>query len=263
MNSTVHTIRGACPHDCPDTCSLVTTVDNGVALRVQGNAGHPHTDGALCTKVSRYTERTYHPERLLHPLVRTGPKGSGQFKRVGWDEALDTIAQRLKDIAARNPQAVVPYSYAGTMGLVQGEGMAARFFHRLGASFLDRTICASAGGEGLTQTLGGKVGMKVEHFADSKLILIWGSNSIGSNLHFWRLAQQAKRNGARLVCIDPRRSETAEKCHEHIALRPGTDAALALALMHQLISHDWLDHDYIAQHTLGWEALRERALQWP
>ncbi|MFN7121349.1 MAG: molybdopterin-dependent oxidoreductase [Hydrogenophaga sp.] len=263
MNSTVHTIRGACPHDCPDTCSLVTTVDNGVALRVQGNPEHPHTDGALCTKVSRYTERTYHPDRLLHPLLRTGPKGSGQFKRVGWDEALDLIAERLKAIAARDPQAVVPYSYAGTMGQVQGEGMAARFFNRLGASFLDRTICASAGGEGLTQTLGGKVGMKVEHFADSKLIVIWGSNSIGSNLHFWRLAQQAKRNGARLVCIDPRRSETAEKCHEHIALRPGTDAALALALMHQLITHDWLDHDYIAQHTLGWEGLRERALQWP
>ena len=263
MNSTVHTIRGACPHDCPDTCSLLTTVDNGVALRVQGNPEHRHTDGALCTKVSRYTERTYHPERLLHPLVRTGPKGSGEFKRVAWDEALDLIAERLKAIAARDPQAVVPYSYAGTMGQVQGEGMAARFFHRLGASFLDRTICASAGGEGLIQTLGGKVGMKVEHFADSKLIVIWGSNSIGSNLHFWRLAQQAKRNGARLVCIDPRRTETAEKCHEHMALRPGTDAALALALMHQLITHDWLDHDYIAQHTLGWEALRERALQWP
>jgi len=263
MNTTVQTIRGACPHDCPDTCSLVTTVENGVALRVQGNPEHPHTDGALCTKVSRYTERTYHPERLLHPLVRTGPKGSGQFRRVGWDEALDLIAERLKAIAARDPQAVVPYSYAGTMGQVQGEGMAARFFHRLGASFLDRTICASAGGEALIQTLGGKVGMKVEHFADSKLIVIWGSNSIGSNLHFWRLAQQAKRNGARLVCIDPRRSETAEKCHEHIALRPGTDAALALALMHQLITHDWLDHDYIAQHTLGWEGLRERALQWP
>ena len=263
MNTTVQTIRGACPHDCPDTCSLVTTVENGVALRVQGNPEHPHTDGALCTKVSRYTERTYHPERLLHPLVRTGPKGSGQFRRVGWDEALDLIAERLKDIAARDPQAIVPYSYAGTMGQVQGEGMAARFFHRLGASFLDRTICASAGGEALIQTLGGKVGMKVEHFADSKLIVIWGSNSIGSNLHFWRLAQQAKRNGARLVCIDPRRTETAEKCHEHIALRPGTDAALALALMHQLITHDWLDHDYIAQHTLGWEGLRERALQWP
>ena len=263
MNPTVHTIRGACPHDCPDTCSLVTTVENGVALRVQGNPEHPHTDGALCTKVSRYTERTYHPDRLLHPLMRTGPKGSGQFRRVGWDEALAAIAERLKDIATRDPQAIVPYSYAGTMGQVQGEGMAARFFHQLGASFLDRTICASAGGEGLIQTLGGKVGMKVEHFADSKLIVIWGSNSIGSNLHFWRLAQQAKRDGARLVCIDPRRSETAEKCHDHIALRPGTDAALALALMHQLITHDWLDHDYIAQHTLGWEALRERALQWP
>ncbi len=263
MNSTVHTIRGACPHDCPDTCALITTVENGVAQRVQGNREHRHTDGALCTKVSRYTERTYHPERLLHPLKRTGPKGSGQFERVSWDEALDTIAERLKGIARREPQAIVPYSYAGTMGLVQGEGMAARFFHRLGASHLERTICASAGGEGLTQTLGGKVGMKVEHFADSKLIVIWGSNSIGSNLHFWRLAQQAKRNGARLVCIDPRRSETAEKCHEHIALRPGTDAALALALMQQLITHDWLDHDYIERHTLGWAALRERALQWP
>ncbi|MBA4261259.1 MAG: molybdopterin oxidoreductase [Comamonadaceae bacterium] len=257
------TVRGACPHDCPDTCALLTTVENGVAVRVQGNPDHRHTDGALCTKVARYTERTYHPERLLTPLKRSGPKGSGQFVPVGWDEALDDIAARLKAIAARDPQAIVPYSYAGTMGQVQGEGMAARFFHRLGASHLDRTICAAAGGEGLLQTLGGKLGMKVEFFAEAKLILIWGSNPIASNLHFWRLAQQAKRNGARLVCIDPRRSETAEKCHEHIALRPGTDAALALALMHQLIIHDWLDHDYIEQHTLGWEALRERALQWP
>ena len=257
------TVRGACPHDCPDTCALITTVDNGVAVRVQGNPAHRHTDGALCTKVSRYTERTYHPERLLQPLKRVGPKGSGRFEPVGWNEALDDIADRLQSIAARDPQAIQPYSYAGTMGLVQGEGMAARFFHRLGAAHLERTICASAGAEGLMNTLGGKVGMKVEHFAQSKLILIWGSNSIASNLHFWRLAQQAKRDGARLVCIDPRRSETAEKCHEHIALRPGTDAALALALMHELIQHDWLDHDYIAQHTEGWEGLRERALQWP
>ncbi len=149
------------------------------------------------------------------------------------------------------------------MGLVQGEGMAARFFHRLGAALLDRTICATAGGEGLVHTLGGKVGMRVEAFAEAQLILIWGSNSIASNLHFWRLAQQAKRAGAQLVCIDPRRSETADKCHEHIALRPGTDAALALALMHELVVHDWLDHDYIEQHTLGWSALRQRALQWP
>ncbi|MDP2417273.1 MAG: molybdopterin oxidoreductase family protein [Hydrogenophaga sp.] len=258
-----NTVRGACPHDCPDTCSLITTVENGVAVRVQGNPAHRHTDGALCTKVSRYTERTYHPERLLQPLKRSGPKGSGRFEPVGWDEALDDIAARLQNIAARDPQAIQPYSYAGTMGLVQGEGLAARFFHRLGAAHLERTICASAGAEGLMTTLGGKVGMKVEHFAQSKLIVIWGSNSVASNLHFWRLAQQAKRDGARLVCIDPRRSETAEKCHEHIALRPGTDAALALALMHELIRHDWLDHGYIAQHTEGWEGLRERALQWP
>lgn len=256
-------VLGACPHDCPDTCALLTTVEGGVARRVQGNPAHRHTDGALCTKVSRYPERTYHPERLLTPLRRSGPKGSGQFEPVSWDEALDDIAARLRAIAARDPQAILPYSYAGTMGLVQGDGMAARFFHRLGASLLDRTICASAGGEALVQTLGGKVGMKVEHFAESKLILVWGSNSIGSNLHFWRLAQKAKRDGARLVCIDPRRTETADKCHEHIALRPGTDAALALALMHELITHDWLDHDYLERHTLGWDALRERALQWP
>ena len=258
-------VLGACPHDCPDTCSMLTTVAGGIAIKVQGNPAHPHTDGALCTKVSRYTERTYHPERLLHPLKRVGPKGSGQFERVSWESALSDIASRLKTIAARGPdaaQAILPYSYAGTMGQVQGESVAARFFHQLGASLLDRTICAAAGGEGLVQTLGGKVGMRVEFFAEAKLILIWGSNSIASNLHFWRYAQVAKRNGAKLICIDPRRSETADKCHEHLALLPGTDGALALALMHELITNDWLDHDYLAQHTLGWDLLRERALQW-
>ena len=261
-------VRGACPHDCPDTCSLLTTVENGIAIKVQGNPDHPQTAGVLCNKVSRYAERTYHPERLLQPMRRTGPKGAGQFEPVSWETALTGIATRLKTIAARNPEAIVPYSYAGTMGQVQGESMAGRFFNKLGASFLDRTICSTAGGEGLRQTLGGKVGMRVEFFAESKLIIIWGSNSIGSNLHFWRYAQQAKRDGARLVCIDPRKSETAEKCHEHIALLPGTDAALALALMHELIRNDWLDHDYIARHTVGWErsddseGLRERALQW-
>jgi anaerobic selenocysteine-containing dehydrogenase len=259
-------VRGACPHDCPDTCALLTTVQDGVAIKVHGNPQHPHTDGALCTKVSRYTERTYHPERVLHPLKRTGPKGSGRFEPVSWDAALSDIAQRLQAIAAKGPQAaqaILPYSYAGTMGLVQGESIAARFFHQLGASLLDRTICASAGTEAIKRTLGGKVGMRVEFFAEAKLILIWGSNSISSNLHFWRYAQEAKRNGAKLICIDPRKSETASKCHTHIALLPGTDAALALALMHQLITHDWLDHDYIARHTLGWDALRAYALEWP
>jgi anaerobic selenocysteine-containing dehydrogenase len=255
-------ILGACPHDCPDTCALISTVVKGQVIKVQGNPAHAPTAGTLCTKVSRYAERTYHPERVLQPLKRVGPKGAGQFEPVSWDSAMREIADRLQRIAERDPQGIVPYSYAGTMGLVQGESMAARFFNRLGATQLDRTICASAGGEGLLQTLGGKVGMKVEFFAQARLIIIWGSNSIGSNLHFWRHAQEAKRQGARLVCIDPRRTETADKCHEHIALMPGTDAALALALMHELIVHDWLDHDYLARYTLGWPALRERALQW-
>jgi anaerobic selenocysteine-containing dehydrogenase len=255
-------VRGACPHDCPDTCALVTDVQDGIAIKVHGNPAHAQTHGTLCAKVSKYTERTYHPERILQPLKRVGPKGSGQFVPVGWDEALSDIAAKLKAIAARDPQAIQPYSYAGTMGLVQAEGMAARFWHKLGASLLDRTICSSAGGEGLTQTLGGKVGMKVEFFAQSKLIIIWGSNSITSNLHFWHYAQEAKRAGAKLICIDPRKTETADKCHEHIQLLPGTDAALALAVMHELIINDWLDHDYIAQHTVGWPQLKERALAW-
>ena len=263
-NST--TVLGACPHDCPDTCALVTTVQDGVATKVQGNPAHPHTAGTLCTKVSRYTQRTYHPERILQPLRRTGPKGSGQFEAVSWELALADIAARLAAIAARGPdaaQAILPYSYAGTMGLVQGESIAGRFFNKLGASLLDRTICASAGAEALTHTLGGKVGMHVQFFAESKLILIWGSNSIASNLHFWRHAQEAKRNGAKLICIDPRRSETADKCHVHIALLPGTDAALAFGIMHELVRNDWLDHDYIERHTLGWDALRARAMLWP
>ncbi|MDE2093071.1 MAG: molybdopterin-dependent oxidoreductase, partial [Burkholderiales bacterium] len=259
------TVRATCPHDCPDTCAIRVTVQDGRAVKVQGDPDHPPTHGALCTKVSRYPERTYHAERVLHPLKRVGPKGSGQFVRVGWAEALADIAARLKAIAARDTQAVVPYSYAGTMGLVQGESMAARFFHRLGASLLDRTICSSAGGEALASTYGGKIGMNLEFYAESRLILIWGSNSIASNLHFWTFAQAAKRNGAKLVCIDPRKTETADKCHQHIALLPGTDGALALGLMHELIKNDWLDRDYIERHVdaAGWAALRERALQWP
>ncbi len=257
------TVHGACPHDCPDTCAMRVTVEAGRVVRVQGDPDHPATQGALCTKVSRYPERTYHAERVLRPLRRVGPKGAGRFEPVGWDEALADIAARLGAIAARDPEAILPYSYAGTMGLVQGESMAGRFFHRLGASRLDRTICASAGAEALTASYGGKVGMHVEHFAESKLVLIWGSNSIASNLHFWTHAQAAKRAGAKLVCIDPRRTETADKCHQHLALRPGTDGALALGLMHELIVHGRLDQDYLDRYTEGWPLLREKALAWP
>ena len=256
-------VRAVCPHDCPDTCAMLVTVQAGVAVRVQGDPDHPPTHGALCTKVSRYTERSYSPDRVLTPLQRVGKKGEGRFKPVTWDAALDDIAARLKAIAARDPQAVLPYSYAGTMGLVQGDGMAARFFHKLGASLLDRTICSSAGAAALTATYGAPVGMHTEFFAQSRLILIWGSNSITSNLHFWTYAQQAKRAGAKLICIDPRKTETADKCHQHIALLPGTDGALALGLMHELVVNDTLDHDYVARHVEGWPALRERALRWP
>jgi len=256
-------VHAACPHDCPDTCAIKVTVRGEQVIKVQGDADHPPTHGALCTKVSRYAERLTHPDRVLYPMRRVGPKGGGQFERVSWDEALTDIAGRLGTIAARNPEAVLPYSYAGTMGLVQGDSMSARFFHRLGASLLDRTICASAGAEALTMTYGHKVGMHLEHYAESRLILIWGSNSIASNLHFWTFAQAAKRAGAKLIAIDPRRTETADKCHQHIALLPGTDGALALGLMHELIVNDWLDHDYLDRHVEGWPALRERALQWP
>lgn len=257
------TVHAACPHDCPDTCAMRITVQGQRIVRVQGNPDHPTTAGVLCTKVARYAERTDHPERLTQPLKRVGAKGAGRFEPVGWDEALADIAARLQAIAARAPEAIVPYSYAGTMGLVQGGSMASRFFHRLGASLLDRTICAAAGSDAMRLTYGGSLGMRVEQFAASRLILIWGSNSIGSNLHFWRYAQEAKRAGAKLVCIDPRRTETADKCHTHLALRPGTDGALALGLMHALITRGGADEAYAQAHIEGWPELRALALQWP
>ena len=260
MTTTI--VRATCPHDCPDTCAMLVTVEDGVATAVRGDPQHPTTAGVLCTKVARYTERTYHAERLLHPMKRTGAKGSGAFARISWDEAIDTIATRLTAIAQRDPQAIMPYSYAGTMGLVQGESMASRFFNRLGASLLDRTICATAGGAGYAYTLGSRIGTDVEQFQDARVILIWGGNPIASNLHFWTRAQEAKRRGAILVAIDPYRSLTAEKCQQHIALLPGTDAALALGLMHVLIAQDLIDHDYVSRHTLGYAALCERVAAW-
>jgi anaerobic selenocysteine-containing dehydrogenase len=260
-------VRAACPHDCPDTCAMLVTVqqDAGgrrVATAIAGDPDHPTTDGVLCTKVARYLERTYHPDRVLTPLKRVGPKGSGRFERVGWEQALGDIAQRLGRIAARGPERIVPYSYAGTMGLVQGEAMAQRLFNRIGASRLERTICSAAGSEALTYTLGSRLGTDVEQVQNSRLIVLWGTNAVTSNLHLWSRAQQAKRDGARLIAIDPYRSLTAEKCHRHIAPMPGTDGALALGLIHVLVREGWLDRDYIERHTLGFEALALRAAQF-
>ncbi|MFT5644824.1 MAG: anaerobic selenocysteine-containing dehydrogenase [Janthinobacterium sp.] len=256
-------VRAVCPHDCPDTCALLVTVDDGIATSVKGDPDHPTTAGVLCTKVARYTERTYHLDRLLYPMQRVGKKGEGKFERISWDEALDTIAARLGQIASRAPQAILPYSYCGTMGLVQGESMSLRFFHQIGASLLDRTICSTAGGTGYRYTVGALIGTDLEQFQHAKLILIWGGNPIASNLHFWTRALEAKRRGATLIAIDPYRSLTAEKCDQHIALLPGTDGALALGMMHVLIAENLIDDDYIARHTVGFAQLKQRAGEWP
>ncbi|HDR9184214.1 TPA: molybdopterin oxidoreductase family protein [Burkholderia vietnamiensis] len=263
MNGATQIARAVCPHDCPDTCAMRVTVENGKAIKVTGDPEHPPTQGVLCTKVSRYADRVHHPDRLTVPLKRIGAKGEGRFAPITWNEAFDEIGRRLGDIAARSPESILPYSYAGTMGLVQGEGIAQRFFHKIGASRLERTICAAAGAAGLRYTYGGNIGMHLEHFEESELILIWGANPIASSLHFWTRAQEAKRRGARLVAIDPYRSLTAEKCHQHIALKPGTDGAFALGMMNVLITENLLDHDYIARHTVGFEALKARALSYP
>jgi anaerobic selenocysteine-containing dehydrogenase len=258
-----HVVRGACPHDCPDTCSMLVTVEDGRAVDVRGAPDHPPTQGVLCTKVSRYLDRTYSDRRVLHPMKRVGRKGEGRFVRISWDEALDTIARRFADIAHEHgPEAILPYSYAGNMGLLQYGSMDRRFFHRLGASLLDRSICASAGKAGWTAVIGAAMGMDVERYVDSRLIVIWGSNPITSNLHFWTRAQEAKRRGAKLVAIDPLRSATAEKCHEHIAPMPGTDGALAYGLMHVLIRDGLVDRDYVERYTTGYDDLAARAAQW-
>jgi anaerobic selenocysteine-containing dehydrogenase len=260
MSTTI--VRAVCPHDCPDTCAMLVTVKDGIAVEVKGDPDHPTTGGALCTKVARYTERTYHADRLLYPQKRVGKKGEGKFERISWDEAISLICERLKPIVQENPLALVPYSYAGTMGQVQGESMSSRFFNRLGASFLDRTICATAGGTGYKYTLGARIGTDVEQTQNARLIIIWGGNPIASSLHFWMRVQEAKRKGAKIIAIDPYRSLTAEKCHQHIALLPGTDSALALGLMHVLVKEDLLDHDYIQNYSVGFDQLVERLQEW-
>jgi anaerobic selenocysteine-containing dehydrogenase len=257
-------IKAACPHDCPDTCAMEVTVENGVAVDVRG-AAMPFTEGTLCTKVAKYLDRTYSKERLAYPQRRTGAKGPGQgrLERISWDEALSEIASRFRAIAAEDPQQILPCSYAGTMGMLQFMSMDRRFFNRLGASLLDRTLCSSAGKVGMKITLGASVGMDPERFDEAKLILIWGSNPVVSNLHVWSRCQQAKRRGAKLVAIDPWRSQTAEKCQQHVRVLPGTDAALALGMMHVIIGEERCDRDYVARHTIGFEALRERVRQYP
>jgi anaerobic selenocysteine-containing dehydrogenase len=255
-------IKAVCPHDCPDTCAMLVTVEDGRAIRIAGDPDHPFTQGFLCTKVAKYLERTYHTERLQFPQVRVGAKGEGRFRRATWDEALSLIATKLQAVidSPEGPQAILPYSYAGTMGLIQGEAMAHRFFHRIGASLLDRTICASAGGEAYNLTYGSRMGTDPEHVPAAKLILLWGTNTLTSNPHLWPFIRKARAKGARVICIDPLRTRTADASDEHVPIRPGTDAALALGMMHVLFRDGLEDRAYLQQMTIGWEKLRERVL---
>jgi anaerobic selenocysteine-containing dehydrogenase len=263
MQGKSKTVRAVCPHDCPDTCGMVVTVESGRATSLRGDQDHSFTRGYLCQKVTRYLERVYHPERLKWPLLRSGPKGSGQFRRIGWDEAIERIANRFAEITASSdgPQAILPYSYAGTMGKLQGSSLDRRFFHRLGASLLDRTICATAGAAGCDVTLGTRAAFDPEAVVHARYIINWGSNTSVTNMHMWTLMHQARRAGACIVTIDPFKSKTAAKSDWWLPIRPGTDAALALGLMHILWRDALTDEDYVKRYCLGGEQLRERALK--
>jgi anaerobic selenocysteine-containing dehydrogenase len=238
-------------------------VDNGRGTKLRGNPRHPVTRGFLCGKVARYLEREYSPARLLYPQKRIGAKGEGRFQRITWDEALSTIAGRLQAIAAESgPESVLPYSYGGSMGYLNGGGMDRRFFHRLGASQLDRTICSSAGTVGLNQALGLRYGAEPEQFRHSKLILAWGANILGTNVHLWPFIMEARRNGARFYTIDPRRNRTGAASDKHFFINPGSDPALALAMMHVIIGENLFDADYVARYTEGFDTLSQRVKHW-
>jgi anaerobic selenocysteine-containing dehydrogenase len=261
MANTRHSV---CALDCPDACSLLIDVDDqGRGSRLRGNPQHPVTQGFLCGKVARYLEREYSPDRVLYPQRRTGAKGEGKFTRISWDDAIGEIAQRLLATAQQfGHESILPYSYAGTMGLLNGSGMDRRFFHALGASRLDRTICASAGTAGMADALGTRYSVEPEQFRHAKLIIAWGANIMGTNVHLWPFILEARRNGAKFYSIDPHQNRTGKLADRHYAIRPGTDAALALAMMHVITAEGIEDSDYIERHTLGFGELKARVLEW-
>jgi anaerobic selenocysteine-containing dehydrogenase len=258
-------VFGACPHDCPDCCALETQVDEqGRAVSVRGRSDHPVTRGWLCAKVNRYLDRVYHPERLLYPMRRVGPKGSGAFGRISWDEAITEITERWRDIIARyGAQCILPYSYAGTLGLVNNSVTNTRFWNRLGASQLERTICGAAAEEAVVLTIGSRLAPSPQMLVHSKLILIWGSNPASTAPHIMPFLREAQRKGTRVIVIDPIRTLTARSADQHIQPFPGTDAALALAMMHVMVTEELHSPDWIAAHITGWESLLERIMQFP
>jgi len=272
-------VHAACPHDCPDACGVLITIEDGRATKIQGDREHPVTRGFLCAKVAKYLDRVYSPERVLYPMIRTKPKGSASlregragtpsapqsaFGRISWDEALDEITHRLRRaIAQYGCESILPYSYGGTLGALNGASMDRRFFHRLGASQLERSICSSAGEEGLKSVIGVKLGTEPEQFAHSRYIIAWAANIHGNNVHLWPFIEEARRKGAKLVVIDPYRTRTAKCADWYLAINPGTDAALALGLMHVIINENLYDADYVSRHTVGFENLKSRAQQYP
>jgi len=280
-------VRAACPHDCPDACGVLITVEDGRATKIQGDPEHPVTRGFLCAKVAKYLDRVYSPDRVMYPMRRVGPKGpfaggsaratqggqrgaavstqitSSVWRRISWGEALDEITSRFRAISAEfGSEAILPYSYGGTLGALNGGSMDRRFFHRLGASQLDRTICSAAGEAGLKSVLGVKLGTEPEQFRHSKYIIAWASNIHGNNVHLWPFIAEARRNGAKLVVIDPYRTRTAECADWYLPINPGTDAALALGMMHVIIGENLHDADYVAKYTLGFEQVREKVKEY-
>jgi anaerobic selenocysteine-containing dehydrogenase len=259
-------VHAACPHDCPDACGVLITVEDGRATKIQGDPEHPVTRGFLCAKVAKYVDRVYSPDRVLYPLRRRAKKGTGgfeAFERITWDQALDEIVQRFREISGKfGSEAILPYSYGGTLGTLNGSTMDRRFFHRLGASQLDRTICSTAGEAGLLSVQGAKYGTEPEQFRHSKYIIAWAANIHGNNVHLWPFIEEARRNGAKLVVIDPYRTRTARCADWYIPIAMGTDVALALGLMHLIISENLYDADYVNRYTVGFDDLRDRVKEY-
>jgi anaerobic selenocysteine-containing dehydrogenase len=257
-------VHAACPHDCPDACGVLITVEDGRATKIQGDPSHPVTRGFLCAKVAKYLDRVYSPGRVLYPMRRVAPKGGGRkdandFQRISWSEAIGEIASRFKNIAAEfGGEAILPYSYGGTLAVLSSASMDRRFFHRLGASQLERSICSAAGEAGLKSVVGVKMGTEPEQFRQSRYIIAWGANIHGNNVHLWPFIEEARRAGAQLVVIDPYRTRTAKCADWYLPINPGTDAALALGMMHVIIGEGLHDADYVAQSTTGFEQLREK-----
>ena len=272
-------IHAACPHDCPDACGVLITIQDGRATKIQGDPEHPVTRGFLCAKVAKYLDRVYSPDRVLYPMKRVAPKGThalasaktGEqpalaeaFDRISWDDALDEIARRFRQIISdHGSEAILPYSYGGTLGALNGASMDRRFFHRLGASQLERTICSSAGEEGMKSVIGVNLGTEPEQFAHSRCIIAWGANIHGNNVHLWPFIEEARHKGAKLVVIDPYRTRTAKCADWYLPINPGTDAALALGLMHVIIGETFYDADYVSRYTVGFEELKARVRDYP